>query len=542
MRPTSSPRERWRRWLRPLTVVAGALLVATLTATTTWRPRPPRPPGTPRPRPQPWPPRSISCPTTDRSRRWPPSTSPRASGSAAAANGRAVVIQLDTPGGLDTSMREIIKAELARRCRSWCTWRRRGAAPRGRRLHHLAAHLAAMAPGTNIGSASPVSTGRRASDTTMSPQGDQRRGGLHRQHRHAARPRPSDWPPVRHRGAQPHGRGGARGGDVVDFIAPDFAALLDSLHGRAVRSTGTRTLDPAAGAVVEDPATGLRQKLLKSLVNPNVAYVLMLLGSTACSSSSAARRRRARRAGRHQPAAGAVRLPGPARRHARACADPARDDPADPGGQGDQLRRSCHRRLTSLVAGVAAALRLARALGAASLGVMVPAVLAFAAFFLVCVWLAVRGAPPPGGHGPAGPGGRRGRVLGTSARWRPGKVFVHGEIWNAVAESGGRRSTAGRGDRGRGPDGARAGPGADPAERGANDGTAVPGRHRLLRPVRRRQLAARPAGVRAGGGVPPRPFRRRPRGPGSDHPGAVHRPDGARSPCASSPWTCRPRT
>lgn len=201
-----------------------------------------------------------------------------------------VIVQLDTPGGLDTSMREIIREILASPVPVAVYVAPAGARAASAGTYLLyASHVAAMAPGTNLGAATPVQIA-----TPMSPGGggDQPApaGGdamarkivndavAYLQSLAKLRGRNAEWAEkaVREGSSLPAEEALRLG--VVDVIAKDVDDLLAQANGRTlVVVDGERVLD-SAGLAVEEVAPDWRSRLLAVITDPNVAYVLMLIG------------------------------------------------------------------------------------------------------------------------------------------------------------------------------------------------------------------------------------------------------------------------
>ncbi|HYJ34472.1 MAG TPA: nodulation protein NfeD [Candidatus Binatia bacterium] len=189
-----------------------------------------------------------------------------------------LVVRLDTPGGLDTSMREIIKRILVSRVPVVIY-----VAPSGSRAASagtfiaMAAHVAAMSPGTSIGAASPVGLGGGITDTTMAHK--VRNDAISYIRSLAAqRGRNVEWAEkaVREGGSLPESD--ALKMHVVDLVARDDDDLLRQLDGWKVTIGGeTRTLH-TQNAVRHPFAMSWRQGLLSKIVDPNVAYILFMLG------------------------------------------------------------------------------------------------------------------------------------------------------------------------------------------------------------------------------------------------------------------------
>jgi len=209
---------------------------------------------------------------------------------AAREHAQLVVLTLDTPGGLDTSMRRIVQNILAA-ATPVVTY----VAPSGARAASAgtfilyASHVAAMAPGTNVGAASPVSIG-----FTPSPAGDgddkkARSSDVHERKamQDAAayirslaqlRGRNADWAEKAVTEASSLSASEAKAQKVVDLIASDEAALLHELDGRKVAVAGGERVLQLAGAptIAFDPDWHFRA--LAIIADPTVAMLLMLLG------------------------------------------------------------------------------------------------------------------------------------------------------------------------------------------------------------------------------------------------------------------------
>ncbi len=198
---------------------------------------------------------------------------------AAERNGReALVVRLDTPGGLDTSMRDIIKRILVARVPVVVY-----VAPAGSRAASagtfiaIASHVAAMSPGTSIGAATPVNMGGAGGDSTMMRKA---RNDAVSYIRSLAiqRGRNADWAEKAVREGGSLDENEALRLRVIDLIARDDDDLFRQLDGRKVMIGGeTRTLH-TKGAVRHALKPSWRQGLLSKIVDPNVAYLLFMLG------------------------------------------------------------------------------------------------------------------------------------------------------------------------------------------------------------------------------------------------------------------------
>ena len=201
-----------------------------------------------------------------------------------------VVLTLDTPGGLDTSMRRIVQGILAA-ATPVVTY----VAPSGARAASAgtfilyASHVAAMAPGTNVGAASPVSIGFTPSPAS---DGDDRKAKSPDVHERKAmqdaaayirslaqlRGRNADWAEKAVTEASSLSASEAKAQNVVELIASDETALLHELDGRKVAVAGGELVLQLAGAptIAFDPDWHFRA--LAIIADPTVAMILMLLG------------------------------------------------------------------------------------------------------------------------------------------------------------------------------------------------------------------------------------------------------------------------
>ena len=200
---------------------------------------------------------------------------------AAESDGSACVIfLLDTPGGDMESMRQVIKRFMASRVPVVVY-----VSPAGSRAASagafitIAAHVAAMAPGTNIGAAHPVSgipgvqidsimSGKVTNDAAASIRSIAGKRG-----------RNISWADSAVRKSVSLSETEALKLKVVDFLAPSLAALLDSLDGRVVRlDNGAVDTLRTKGAIVQDVAMTWHDKFLLAISKPDLAYIFFMLG------------------------------------------------------------------------------------------------------------------------------------------------------------------------------------------------------------------------------------------------------------------------
>ncbi|UVK46354.1 nodulation protein NfeD [Mesorhizobium sp. AR07] len=216
---------------------------------------------------------------------------------AAATRGAEVLIlQLDTPGGLVTSMREMIADILASPVPviGYVAPAGGHAASAGTYILY-ATHVAAMAPGTNLGAATPVEMGGLPSlpggdkdkgekDATGRPAGDAMMAKVTNDAvaliRSLAelRGRNGDWGEKAVREAASLSANAALREHVIDFVAVDTTELLQLADGRTVDVAGRRVVLATKGLPVETLEPGWFIRLLAVITDPNTAVILMLVG------------------------------------------------------------------------------------------------------------------------------------------------------------------------------------------------------------------------------------------------------------------------
>ena len=216
---------------------------------------------------------------------------------AEAAAAELVILRIDTPGGLDTAMREMIKAILATSMPvvGYVAPSGARAASAGTYLLY-ATHVAAMAPGTNLGAATPVQIGAPGMPNMPDAEPEEGQGGAppqpgtpmerklvndavaYLQSLAQLRGRNTEWPEQAVREGASLSAEDALASGVIDLIAPSDASLLAQLDGRQVAiGDETVTLDTGGLAIHRHPVDW-RSEFLAVITNPNIAYVLMLVG------------------------------------------------------------------------------------------------------------------------------------------------------------------------------------------------------------------------------------------------------------------------
>jgi membrane-bound serine protease (ClpP class) len=188
----------------------------------------------------------------------------------------AVVIELDTPGGLDSSMRAIIKKELDADVPVVVYVYPPGsrAASAGAFIT-LAADVAAMAPATNIGSSTPVAVGggEIPSDLRRKVINDAAAYARELAETHG---RNGDWAEDAVRKASNLGAQEALDENVVDVVAPDLPTLLNEIDGMRTEPKGF--VLNTAGATVDTVEMSLWKRVLDTLIDPNIIVLLMSIG------------------------------------------------------------------------------------------------------------------------------------------------------------------------------------------------------------------------------------------------------------------------
>lgn len=214
-----------------------------------------------------------------------------------------LVIELDTPGGLDTAMRDIIQAILASRVPVAVYVSPEGARAASAGTYILyAAHIAAMAPATTLGAATPVAIGLPGSERKPPPADKPASGPENKRddsplgaadamtakqvHDASAfirglaqqRGRNAEWAERAVREAVSLTASEALQHKVIDLVATDLDDLLQQLDGRRVPLHGAEITLATRGAAVEMLLPDWRQRLLSVIANPSFALILLMIG------------------------------------------------------------------------------------------------------------------------------------------------------------------------------------------------------------------------------------------------------------------------
>ncbi len=190
---------------------------------------------------------------------------------------RALVVEIDTPGGLETSMRDMVKRELASRVPviTWVTPGGARAASAGVFVV-MAGDVAAMSPGTNIGAATPVNL-QGPMDSTLSHKATNDAAAFARTVA-AQRGRNGVWAEQAVRRAVAASDSEAVVLGIVDFEASTLDELLARADGLTWRRGEERRTIATRGLPHDRIDVGFGQRLLALIADPNVAYILMMLG------------------------------------------------------------------------------------------------------------------------------------------------------------------------------------------------------------------------------------------------------------------------
>jgi membrane-bound serine protease (ClpP class) len=192
---------------------------------------------------------------------------------------QALLVEIDTPGGLDTSMRDIIQSFLNARVPVIVH-----VAPQGARaasagaLITLSSHVAAMAPGTSIGAATPIG-GQGGEDLAQKIIED---AASYAESIAEERGRNVDFAIDAVREGTSIAANEALETDVIDLIARDRGELLRQLDGRAVQlAPGSTVTLQTAGVEVVEVELGFARSILQWLADPNIAFLFISIGTLA---------------------------------------------------------------------------------------------------------------------------------------------------------------------------------------------------------------------------------------------------------------------
>ncbi|MGD9579084.1 MAG: nodulation protein NfeD [Syntrophorhabdus sp.] len=190
----------------------------------------------------------------------------------------ALLILLDTPGGLDTSMRDIIKGIMESNIPVIVYVYPSGArAASAGSVILLASHIAAMAPGTNAGAAHPVSVGQEKADKVMMEKVTKDAEAYVRSIA-KQRGRNEEWAAKSVKESASITATDAVEKNVADLVAASIDELLEKIDGKKVETKKGKIVFKTKGKKAAEIAMPFKYKFLSYISDPNVAYILMMIG------------------------------------------------------------------------------------------------------------------------------------------------------------------------------------------------------------------------------------------------------------------------
>jgi membrane-bound serine protease (ClpP class) len=358
----------------------------------------------------------------------------KAIGRAEEAEAECLVILLDTPGGLDDAMRDIVKAELNAGIPVVVFVHPKGARAASAGVFiTLAAHIAAMAPGTNIGAAHPVAIGKKM-DRVMTEKVTND-AVAYIQSIAEERGRNGRWAERAVRQSVSASSEDALQLNIINVVAKDLDDLLEQIDGMEVSIKDESRILNTRNALTYEIHMTFREQFLVRITNPNIAYILLTLGMYGLVYEFT------------HP--GAI-FPGVAGGVCLILAFLALQTlPVNYAGIALivmgiimlflETRTPTNGPLT--VGGIASMI-----LGSVMLfdtdapflrvswSVILPVVLFTAAFFLFLVYMTVRAMKKKPTTGTSGLVGETAEVKSAISPTKPGSVFIHGEFWDAIAD------------------------------------------------------------------------------------------------------------
>lgn len=349
----------------------------------------------------------------------------------------AVLVELDTPGGLVSSLRSMIQRVLASRVPVIVYVAPQGAqSASAGALLTISAHVAAMSPGTEIGAASPVGLGGGGgeSDDTMKKKAENDLAAFARSIAEE-RGRNADWAERAVRESIASTANEALKENVVDLIAADRIELFAMLDGKTVKTVDGEVKLELKAAVVEEFAPTFQEQILIKLADPNLAYIFIMAGLAGLYFELA-------NPGSIFPGVlGAICL--------LLALFALQALPVNVVGlllillavvffglelfvaSGGVLALAG---LVALFVGSLMLFNTAETGVSISMAVFLPVYITVSVTILVIVWLVAKSARLKLASGPEQLFGEEGSVIHPILPGEPGKVFVHGELWEAVSD------------------------------------------------------------------------------------------------------------
>lgn len=192
---------------------------------------------------------------------------------------QCLIVQLDTPGGLDKSMRQMVKAIMNSEIPIIVYISPKGARAASAGLFiTLASHIAVMAPGTNMGAAHPVALGIGGGLSKEMEEKVVNDASAYIKSIAQRRGRDARWAEKAVRESASLTAEEALRLGIIDFIAEDMEDLLEKLDGRSVQIAKTHLSLEMKGTDLDYTKMTLREKILQTLADPNIAYILLMVG------------------------------------------------------------------------------------------------------------------------------------------------------------------------------------------------------------------------------------------------------------------------
>ncbi len=192
---------------------------------------------------------------------------------------QCLIIQLDTPGGLDESMRQMVKTIMNSEIPIIVYISPKGARAASAGLFlALASHIAVMAPGTNLGAAHSVALGIGGGLSKEMEEKVVNDASAYIKSIAQERGRDARWAEKAVRESASLTAEEALELGIIDFIAEDMTELLEKLDGRSVQIAKTYLSLEVKGADLDYIKMTLREKILQTLADPNIAYILLMVG------------------------------------------------------------------------------------------------------------------------------------------------------------------------------------------------------------------------------------------------------------------------
>ncbi|MBM3161962.1 MAG: nodulation protein NfeD [Chlorobi bacterium] len=203
----------------------------------------------------------------------------RALGEAHADGSVALLVELDTPGGLVSSLRQMVQDVMASKIPVIVYVHPSGAqAASAGALLMLSAHVAAMSPGTEIGAAHPVGMGGGEKESDVMSRKSASDLAAFARSLAEERGRNSRWAEEAVQESRASSAQEALAAGVIDVVATDMQALFGAIEGKRVKTAGGEVTIQTARAIIVKIEPTFQEKALMMLADPNLAYIFFLAG------------------------------------------------------------------------------------------------------------------------------------------------------------------------------------------------------------------------------------------------------------------------